>query len=101
MKRRMNFKQWWDTVGTVNVMRVAARLNTSVAYLKHLRYGTKVPSDDYAERIIAAAQAVTPGFAPDPVLLRNGVKRVGRVNRIEPAPEVVAAQKAARKRNSQ
>ena len=78
LPQRMNFREYWDHVGTENIARMAYLLDTSLPYLRLMRYGHKKPSGRYALQMIEAAQLVTPGFAPDLQLLLEGVPKPGR-----------------------
>lgn len=93
MARPMNFRQWWDKVGTASVQVIADELGTTISYLRQLRYGSKKPSGQYAERIISLAEKHTPGFVPDLRLMIKGVPRAnaGSDRTIAPSPEFVAA----------
>lgn len=95
MKRPMNFRQWWDEVGTTNVEKVAANIGSSMAYFRRMKYGDRKPSIEYAEKIISAAKRVTPGFEPDLRLLLKGVPKAERLPGA-PSPEFVAAQRKRR-----
>ena len=96
-KEPMNLRQWWDFVGDENAQRVIRKLGTSLRYFRHLKYGNKKPSLEYAQRIVSAAQSITPGFEPDIDLLVAGVPKADRVPGT-PAPEFEAAMKRRKQR---
>lgn len=57
---------WWHAVGTANVAAVVRDLGTSLPYMRAITYRRhKRPGYDFALRIVAAAEKITPGFAPD------------------------------------
>lgn len=95
MKEPMNLRQYWDTVGTVNVRDIVARMGSSMPYARLLKYGIKRPGTRFSLAFIEAAREVTPGFAPDLELMLRGVPRAatrpGRL--IAPSDEFLAAQR--------
>jgi hypothetical protein len=95
-KEPVNFRQWWDQVGTDNVQKVVLHTGSSFDYFKLLRYGIKKPGRDLALRIIEAARRVEPSCLPDLELLLRGVPRAGTgsaAKKIAPAPSVRRAMK--------
>ena len=91
MREPMSFRVWWDHVGIENIERVIAELGSSLGYFRQLRYGTKAPSEQMARRIIAAAKAITPPFAPDLQLVLDGEPKPKPYG--GPSKEFLAAQK--------
>jgi len=77
MNKRVNFRQWWDEVGTENAMKVADRVTTR-GYFKAFKYGMKKPGADMALAIIEAAREITPACVPDLELLIRGVPKRAR-----------------------
>ena len=76
--KRLNFKDWWDHVGTVNVLAVLAHAKVKLPYARQMRYGAKVPGEFTARRLILAAITITPGWVPDYSLMRSGVEASGK-----------------------
>lgn len=71
----MTLREWWDEVGTSNVLKVIAELKTSLSYMRLLRYRNKRPSYDLAKNIIESASRITPGFTPDLELMMLPIER--------------------------
>jgi hypothetical protein len=72
--QRMTLKQYWDHVGTQNIVKVIERVGSSLPYFRAMRYGQKPASVGYALRVIEAARKVTPGWEPDLDKLTEPVK---------------------------
>jgi hypothetical protein len=85
MNKRVNFRQWWDEVGTENAMKVADRVTTR-GYFKAFKYGMKKPGADMALAIIEAAREITPACVPDLELLIRGVPKAGTGGVLVPSP---------------
>jgi len=93
----MNFRQWWDAVGTENVRRIVDDLGSSMPYFRLLRYGIKRPGSAQALRIIESARRHTAPFEPDLELLLRGVPRAGKdpAKPIPPSETFVRARRRA------
>lgn len=90
--RKLNFKDYWDTVGTSNMAHVLKLSAVKMKYAHQIRCGAKIPGEDLCLRVIAAAAKVTPGFAPDLGLMRRGVEPTGRRSlKIQPSAAFVRA----------
>ena len=63
----LTLKQYWHCVGSDKIHEVIDDMEpkTSLRYFRQLTYRQKRPSYDFAQRIIASANKITPGFAPD------------------------------------
>jgi len=90
----MNFRQWWDAVGTANVQKVVDEVGSSIRYFRHLRYGIKRPGREFSLRILAAARKHTAPFEPDLELMLQGVPRAGK----NPAKPIEAEERFIRAR---
>lgn len=93
--KKLNLREYWEAIGTENMMKIIAEVGSSFGYFRALKYGPKRPSATMALRIIEAANRLTPGWAPDLELMVRGVpapgrKRVGRLT--PPSPEFLAHQ---------
>ena len=93
----MNFREWWDAVGTENVRKIVEDLGSSMPYFRLLRYGIKRPGSAQALRIIEAARVHTAPFEPDLELLLRGVQRAGKdpAKTIPPSESFVRARRRA------
>lgn len=91
----LNFREWWDTVGTENVRKIVEDLGSSMPYFRLLRYGLKKPGSAQALRIIESARRHTAPFEPDLELLLRGVPRAGKEpsKPIPPSDRFVRARK--------
>ena len=76
--KRMNFKDWWNFVGTKKVTEVLEVAGCRLAYARQFRIGMKSPGRETAIAIIDAARRVTPGWEPDLELMLRGVPRSGK-----------------------
>lgn len=94
-KPALNLREYWDEVGTENVLKIVADLGTSVAYFRMLRYGIKKPGRERALQIMESARNHTPTCVPDLELLLAGVPRAGKnpATTIEPSPRFLRSQK--------
>ncbi|AWI53186.1 hypothetical protein DEH84_06895 [Aquabacterium olei] len=91
----MGLRAYWKHVGTDNAKKVAEKVETSWGYFRAMAYGQKRPSYDMAKNLIAAAQAVTPGWAPDLELLMEGPpKPLTNGRRGRPSAAFLASQAA-------
>lgn len=75
MAKKLNLREYWDEVGTENMMKIIKGCKSSLRYFRAMRYGLKRCSEERAEKIVALAKKHTPGFAPDVELLIAGVPR--------------------------
>lgn len=94
-KQKLTLKEWWDHVGTENVKALCAKLNTSMAYMRQLKYRTKRPGYDRAVEIVTLAKDITPGFEPDIDLLMLPLPVRDQKSRRQmkpPSPEFLRAQ---------
>jgi len=73
--KAMTIRQWWDEVGTDNVLKVVDEVGSSFNYFRMYRFNLKRPRPDRAREIIAACHKHTPGFAPDFVAMLDPVKK--------------------------
>lgn len=93
---RLTFRQWWDVVGTAEATKVFQDVHTSISYMRLLRYRLKRPAITLSERIIEAANRITPGFAPDLWLMLEPLPKVDPTRKfersIQPSAEFLAAQ---------
>lgn len=98
----MDFRTYWNTVGTDNVEKVCNTVGSTMGYFKLLKCGAKKPSGDLAMRIVKAAGRHTPGFSPALELLIAGVPKSKQRRspsgglRTPPSPDFLAAQAARR-----
>lgn len=101
-KRKMNFREWWDDVGTVNVRDLIDHLQSSMTYARMLRAGQKRMGLDRARSVIAWAEQNTPGFVPDLELLMMGVPRAEepRSMLIQPSAAFLRAQRTQARREA-
>lgn len=76
-KRKLNFREYWDAVGTENIQKIVNELGSSLRYFRALRYGIKKPGREQALKILEAARKHTAPFEPDLELLLAGVPRAG------------------------
>ena len=93
----MNFREYWDHVGTDNIELVCAEVKSSMRYFRMIRYGIKIPGKIGARKIIDAANKITPGAAPDLAKLLEGVPRATgdkSSGRIQPSAAYLATQGA-------
>lgn len=72
-KNGKSLRQWWDDVGTENVIRVTESIGSSLPHMRALRYRIKRPGKAMAAKIIAAAEVITPGFVPDFDVMREPI----------------------------
>jgi hypothetical protein len=84
-RKTMNFREYWDAVGTENVEKIISDVGSSLKYFRMLRYGIKKPGAAHALRIIESARRHTAPFEPDLELLLAGVPRAG-TNPVKPLP---------------
>ena len=93
----MNFRQYWDAVGTENVKKIIADLESSMRYFRMMRYGLKKPGRARALQIMESARKHTKPLEPDLELLLAGVPRAGRnpAQAIEPDPAFIQAHREA------
>jgi len=98
----MTFRAYWDAVGTKNIEKVMRRAQSSMPIAKALKYGSKAAHPEgLGARIVAAAEVITPGWAPDIELLSVRAPRgPGRIT--PPSEEFLASRrtKVARKRTA-
>lgn len=97
-KQRMNLREWWDVVGTDNVMKIIERIGSNRQVFRQYRYGTKRPGVDRCQAIVELANEITPGFVPDLELLKAGVPMSYRTPGGRTIPPSRAFVMAARKR---
>lgn len=71
----MDFRQYWDQTGDVNIAAMAEALDRSITHLVHIRYGTRTPSAQLARGIVDWARAHTPEHVPDLEQLLTGVPK--------------------------
>lgn len=94
--QKMNFREYWDAVGTENIHKIVAEVGSSIRYFRAMRYGIKRPGRDQALRILEAARKHTAPYEPNLELLLAGVPRSG-ANPAKPI-EASSSFKRARKR---
>jgi hypothetical protein len=88
----MNFAEYWEFVGTTNILKLIENIDTSYGYFRLLKCGARKPSGEMALRIIEGALEVTPPYAPDLELLIRGMPvNANRVRRGEPSKEYIRA----------
>jgi hypothetical protein len=94
-RKPLNFREYWDAVGTENVEKIITELGSSLKYFRLMRYGIKKPGGPQALRIIEAARRHTAPYEPDLELLLAGVPRAGHnpARQLPPATEYVRARK--------
>ena len=83
MKGKLTLREYWDHVGTANMMKVIDEVGSSFGHFRSLKYGIKRPGAIMAISIIEAAKKITPGWAPDLEAMVRGaptpaLKRRGR-----------------------
>lgn len=90
----MNLRQYWDFVGTENIRKIIFAIDSSMAYVRLMKYGLKRPGNIFALRFIDAAREITPGVEPDLEMMLRGVPRSGSgVSKlIQPSPEFLRQQ---------
>lgn len=93
----ISLRDWWDDVGTDNVLKVADSIGTTMAYLRRLRYGAR-PSYYFAQDLIAAAQKLTMRAPTLEALLQLKESKREKVShtpgrRIPASPAYIRAQK--------
>jgi hypothetical protein len=96
MKRKpMNFREYWDAVGTENIQKIVDELGSSLSYFRMMRYGIKKPGGAQALRILELARKHTAPYEPDLELLIAGVPRAGSnpARQLPPATEFLRARK--------
>jgi plasmid maintenance system antidote protein VapI len=94
--QKLNFREFWDVVGTDNMLRIAKSIGSSQKMFQNLRYGMKYMSPKRADLIVKVALKLT-GMAPDHQLLIDGVPKANRFNlKIMPSAEFLASRKAAK-----
>ena len=98
--KKLNLREYWDAIGTSNMMKIIEEVGSSHGYFRGLKYGPKRPSATMALRIIEAAHKHTPGWAPDLELMVRGVPAPGtkRAGRITPPSEEFLRDQAKRQR---
>lgn len=94
-RKPLNLREYWDAVGTANMLLIIEELGSSLKYFRMMRYGIKRPSGSQALRIVELARKHTAPYEPDLELLLSGVPRAGTnpVKPLPPAPEFVRARK--------
>lgn len=94
-RKTLNFREYWDLVGTENIKLIVADLGSSLQYFRMLRYGIKRPGREQALKILDAARRHTAPFEPNLELLLAGVPRTGRnpAAELPPATEFIRARK--------
>jgi hypothetical protein len=99
-RKPLSFREYWEAVGTKNVEKVMKRAHSSMPVAKAIKYGSKCAHPDgLGARIVAAAEQITPGWAPDLKLLSEFAPRgPGRVT--PPSPEFLASRKVATAKRS-
>ena len=99
----LNLREYWDAVGTDNIVKIVDELGSSLKYFRMLRYGIKKPSGAQALRIIELARKHTAPYEPDLELLLTGVPRAGTnpIKRLPPATEFVRARRRLLKKTQQ
>ena len=99
-RKSLNFREYWDAVGTENIQRIADDLGSSIKYFRMFRYGIKKPGAPMALRIIYAARCHTAPYEPDLELLLAGVPRAnGKATpTIPPAAEYLRARRRVAKK---
>lgn len=104
MKRKpMNLREYWDAVGTENILKIVDELGSSLKYFRMMRYGIKKPSGAQALRIIELARKHTAPYEPDLELLLSGVPRAGTnpIRQLPPATEFLRARKRLLSKNTE
>lgn len=104
MKRKpLNFREYWDAVGTANMSKIVDEVGSSLKYFRMLRYGIKKPGAAQAMRIVQAARKITAPYEPDLELLLAGVPRAGRnpAKQLPPATEFVRARNRLMKKSTE
>jgi hypothetical protein len=95
----LSFREWWDEVGTENVITICKELGVGIEYLRFVRYRLKRPHYDLANKIIEAAKRNTPGFVPSLELMMEPIPpRIPNPQfprRIQPSKAFLAHQEAA------
>jgi len=71
----LNFRDYWDVIGTDEMMKVLARAGCKLQYARQFRIGVKIPGRVTAMSILDAARQETPGWEPDLELMLRGVDR--------------------------
>lgn len=92
--KKLNFRQYWDAVGTENIKDIVAEVESSMNYFRMIRYGNAKPGSKLALKIIDAARKYTAPYEPDLELMVIGVpkssgKRGGRT--IPPTRDFISA----------
>lgn len=102
-RKPLNFREYWDAVGTENVAKIVDELGSSIKYFRMIRYGIKKPSGPQALRIIELARKHTAPYEPDLALLLTGVPRVGQnpIRQLPPATEFIRARRRLLKQSEQ
>lgn len=98
----MNLREYWDHVGTANMMKIIEEVGSSYLHFRGLKYGMKRPSATMALAIIDAAKKHTPGWQPDLELLVRGVPAPGlkKRGRITPPSEEFLRDQAKRQKKA-
>lgn len=101
-KRALTVSEWWNHVGTANVMLTIKEAGTTYYYVRALKYRAKSCGQKTAEALHAAAQKITPGWAPSIELMTAPLPNREPKERwacIKPSPEFLRSQsrKAARR----
>lgn len=93
--KELNFREYWDAVGTENIKKIIADLGSSMPYFRLLRYGIKKPGSQQALRILEAARRHTAPYEPNLELLLAGVPRAGKpaAKEIKPDSGFIRARK--------
>lgn len=91
--KRLNFREYWDAVGTENIKKIIDEIGSSMGHFRALRYGIKKPGRAQALKILEAARKHTAPYEPDLELLLQGVPRagLGPSRAIAPSPEYLKA----------
>ena len=99
MKKPMNFREWWDAVGTDMVKMVCEEAGCSMNYVRQFRVGVKSPGKVTAMKLRDAARSMTPGWEPDLELMLLGVPPSGTGSlKIKPSKAFLAGKRLTRKR---
>lgn len=102
-RKPLNFREYWDAVGTENVMKIIDELGSSLKYFRMIRYGIKRPGGPQALKIVELARKHTAPFEPDLALLLAGVPRAGHnpVRQLAPGTEYIRARNRLLKQAAQ
>ena len=91
----MDFRAYWNEVGTENVSSIIQSIGSSMSYARLIKYGLKKPGQGFALAFIDAARKITPGWEPNLELMLRGVPRANKASgrTIQPSPEFLASQR--------